>query len=54
MSLDINGYNDTFRAFTDFAKVMTQRKGGSAITSSEMRHAVRMGENSTVQFVGGL
>ena len=28
MPLDINGYNDTFRAFTDFAKVMTQSKGG--------------------------
>ncbi|MBR4617686.1 MAG: hypothetical protein IKO55_18920 [Kiritimatiellae bacterium] len=28
MALDINGYNDTFRAFTDFAKVMTQSKGG--------------------------
>ena len=28
MALDINGYSDTFRAFTDFAKVMTQSKGG--------------------------
>lgn len=29
MALDINtGYNDTFKAFTDFAKVMTQSKGG--------------------------
>ena len=28
MSLDINGYSDTFRAFTDFAKVMTGVKGG--------------------------
>ncbi len=34
--------------------VIGDEKGGSAITSSEMRHAVRMGENSTVQFVGGL
>ena len=30
-----------------------REKGGSAITSSEMRHAIRMGENSTVHFVGG-
>ena len=28
MALDINGYSDTFRAFTDFAKVMTEGKGG--------------------------
>ena len=28
MPLDINGYSDTFRAFTDFAKVMTEGKGG--------------------------
>ena len=28
MSLDIKGYSDTFRAFTDFAKVMTGVKGG--------------------------
>ena len=29
MALDINtGYNDTFKAFTDFAKVMTQSKDG--------------------------
>jgi len=28
MALDINGYNATFRAFTDFAKVMTEGKGG--------------------------
>ena len=28
MALDINGYNATFKAFTDFAKVMTQSKGG--------------------------
>ena len=28
MALDINGYNDAFKAFTDFAKVMTQSKGG--------------------------
>ena len=34
--------------------VIGDEKGGSAITSSEMCHAVRMGENSTVQFVGGL
>ena len=34
--------------------VIGDEKGGSTITSSEMRHAVRMGENSTVQFVGGL
>lgn len=30
-----------------------REKGGSAMTSSEMRHAIRMGENSTVHFVGG-
>ncbi len=28
MALDINGYNATFKAFTDFAKVMTEGKGG--------------------------
>ena len=33
-----------------------REKGGSAITSSEMRHAIRMGEagDTTVHFVGGL
>ena len=31
-----------------------REKGGSAITSSEMRHAVRMKGDSTVHFVGGL
>ena len=28
MPLGINGYNDAFKAFTDFAKVMTEGKGG--------------------------
>ena len=27
MPLGINGYNDAFKAFTDFAKVMTEGKG---------------------------
>ena len=27
MALDINGYNDTFRAFADFAKIMTTGQG---------------------------
>ncbi len=31
-----------------------REKGGSAITSSEMRHALRFGENPTIHFVGGL
>ena len=31
-----------------------RENGGSSITSSEMRHALRMGENTTVHFVGGM
>ena len=31
-----------------------REKGGSAITSSEMRHAIRMGEDTTVELVGGV
>ena len=48
LDYDKAAFPDIVQSFLSF-----REKGGSAITSSEMRHAVRMKGDSTVHFVGG-